>query len=102
VLISNQVNIWADIESDKVGFVEDDSVEGTEQLLRRWFDVLPQERDAIAARARPSFLKRYTMNRTAVAIDRIFSSGATSSRPVHGGDWVLNDADGQASTKLTP
>jgi glycosyltransferase involved in cell wall biosynthesis len=101
VLISNQVNIWADIESDKVGFVEDDTVEGTEQLLRRWFDVLPQERDAMAARARPSFLKRYTMNRTAVAIDRILSSGAASSRPVHGGDWVLNDADGQASTKLT-
>lgn len=101
VLISNQVNIWADIEVDKVGLVEDDTVEGAERLLRRWFDVLPVERDAMAARARPSFLKRYTMDRTAVAIDRIFSSEATSSRHVHGGNWVLNDADERAGRKLT-
>jgi glycosyltransferase involved in cell wall biosynthesis len=101
VLISNQVNIWADIESDKVGFVEDDTLEGTERLLRRWFDLAPAERDAMAALARPCFLKRYTMNKTAVAIDRIFSSETTSFRQVHGGDWVSNDADGQAGTKLT-
>jgi glycosyltransferase involved in cell wall biosynthesis len=96
VLISNQVNIWADIESDKVGFVEDDTIEGTERLLRRWFDASPAERDAMAARARPSFLKRYTMNRTALAIDRIFSSQATALRQVHGGDWVSSDVDAQA------
>ena len=101
VLISNQVNIWADIESDKVGFVEDDTIEGTERLLRRWFNLPPQERDAMAARARPSFLNRYTMNRTAEAIDQIFSSQVTSFRQVHGGDWVSNNADGQAGTKLT-
>jgi glycosyltransferase involved in cell wall biosynthesis len=101
VLISNQVNIWADIVSDKVGFVEDDTIEGTERLLRRWFDVAPAERDAMAARARPSFLKRYTMNRTALAIDRIFSSGATSFRQVHRGDWASSDADEQAGTNLT-
>ncbi len=92
VLISNQVNIWADIESDKVGFVEDDTLEGTERLLRRWFDVLPVERDAMAARARPSFLKRYTMNRTAVAIDQLFSSEASSAGMGDGEDQVPNNA----------
>jgi glycosyltransferase involved in cell wall biosynthesis len=101
VLISNQVNIWADIESDKVGFVEDDTLEGTEKLLRRWFNLAPAERDAMAARARPSFLKRYTMNRTALAIERIFSPEATSFSQVHGGDCVSSDADGQAGTKPT-
>jgi glycosyltransferase involved in cell wall biosynthesis len=74
VLISNQVNIWPDINSDSVGLVDDDTLEGTERLLRRWFDLQPEEREAMAARARPSFIKRYAMNRAAVAINRIFSS----------------------------
>ncbi len=87
--------------TDKVGFVEDDTIEGTERLLRRWFDVAPAERDTMAARARSSFLKRYTMNRTAEAIDRIFSSGATSFRKAHRGDWASSDADEHAGTKLT-
>ncbi len=37
VLISNQVNIWREIENDGAGLVEDDTPEGTERLLRRWF-----------------------------------------------------------------
>ncbi len=73
VLISNQVNIWPEIESDGAGIVEDDTPEGTERMLRRWFDLLPAERDAMVARTRPSFLKRYTLNRTVDAIERQFS-----------------------------
>lgn len=74
VLISNQVNIWQEIEGDGVGLVDDDTLEGTERLLRRWFDLPPAERSAMAARARPSFVARYAMNRTAAAINRLFSS----------------------------
>lgn len=74
VLISNQVNIWPDIKADGAGLVEGDTVDGTEQLLRGWFKLPREERDAMAARARVSFVKRYTMNRTAVAINRLFSA----------------------------
>jgi glycosyltransferase involved in cell wall biosynthesis len=72
VLISNQVNIWPEIEADGVGLVEEDTLAGTESLLRRWFETDPAEREAMAARARPCFLARYTMNRTASVINEIF------------------------------
>jgi glycosyltransferase involved in cell wall biosynthesis len=74
VLISNQVNIWPAIQEDGVGLVEDDTLEGTERLLRRWFGLDTAERDAMAARARPSFENRFTMDRTALAIENLFSS----------------------------
>ncbi len=74
VLISNQVNIWAEIEGDGVGLVDDDTLEGTERLLRRWFELPAAERDAMAARARRSFAGRFAMNRAAVAINRAFLS----------------------------
>lgn len=79
VLISNQVSIWQKIESDGAGLVDDDTLEGTERLLRRWFDLLPAERDAMAARTRASFERHFTMNRTALALDRVFASAASSA-----------------------
>jgi glycosyltransferase involved in cell wall biosynthesis len=79
VLISNQVNIWPEIESDGVGLVEADTLEGTERLLRRWFTLPAEERAAMAARSRPSFEKRFTMNRTALAIDQLFASVSSSA-----------------------
>jgi glycosyltransferase involved in cell wall biosynthesis len=72
VLISNQVNIWADIEADGVGLVDEDTLEGTERLLRRWFVLPTAERDAMAFRARACFIRRFSMSRAAVAINRIF------------------------------
>jgi len=74
VLISNQVNIWQAIEVDGVGLVDDDTLDGTERLLRRWFELPAAERDAMGARARGSFLARFAMNRAAVAINRTFIS----------------------------
>jgi len=74
VLISNQVNIWPEIAGDGVGLVDDDTLEGAERLLRRWFGLPAAERDAMAARARGTFISRYAMNRAAVAINRVFAS----------------------------
>ncbi len=74
VLISNQVNIWQDIEADKVGLVDEDTPEGIERLLLQWFDLPRQERNAMAARARPSFVRRYGMYRAAQAISHLFAA----------------------------
>jgi glycosyltransferase involved in cell wall biosynthesis len=81
VLISNQVNIWPEIEKDGVGLVEEDTLAGTERLLRRWFELSPRERAAMSARTRSCFEKRFTMNRTVLAIERLFSS--VDSTPEH-------------------
>jgi glycosyltransferase involved in cell wall biosynthesis len=72
VLISHQVNIWREIESDGAGLAEDDTLEGTVRLLRRWCDLLPAERAAMAARAQPCFATRFSMLRTAAVIKDVF------------------------------
>jgi glycosyltransferase involved in cell wall biosynthesis len=77
VLISNQVNIWPDVEEDRVGLVDEDTLDGTERLLRRWFELPAAEREGMAARARPSFVRRYAMNRAALAINRVFAMSST-------------------------
>ena len=80
VLISNQVNIWEDIEADKVGMVDEDTLQGTKQLLLRWFELPSEERSAMASRARPSFAMRYGMNRAALAINHTFESAKNTGR----------------------
>ena len=72
VLISNQVNIWPEIQSAGVGMVEDDTLEGTEKLMRNWFALPQTERDAMSARAYPFFLSQYSMKNGAQAINRAF------------------------------
>ena len=92
VLISNQVNIWPEIESCGVGLVEEDSLEGTRRLLRRWVELSPAGRDAMAARARPCFTAHYTMNRAVEAVNEVFASLLPLARR----ESVPLQADGQS------
>jgi glycosyltransferase involved in cell wall biosynthesis len=68
VLISNQVNIWQEIVSDRAGFAEEDTLEGTSRNLGRWFTLTEEERKELAACARSTFLQRYLITRAAGAI----------------------------------
>jgi glycosyltransferase involved in cell wall biosynthesis len=97
VLISNMVNIWPEIDSDGAGLVEEDTLEGTERLLRRWFDLQPAEREAMAARARPCFKRRFTMNRTASAIQRLFAPVASATGKGDGASRSANVVDASLS-----
>ncbi len=72
VLISNQVNIWSEMQSEGVGLVEDDTQEGTKRLLRRWLELPVEERESMAARCHPCFLRRYSMESTAQALRDVF------------------------------
>jgi len=74
VLISNQVNIWPDIEQEQVGFVEPDTLEGTKQLLSQWLALHGAGRAAISARTTEVFRRRYSMRSCAAAIKEFFSS----------------------------
>lgn len=77
VLISNQVNIWQQILEDRVGFVEEDTLPGTVELLRRWFASVPSERNEMASRARRCFLSRFSIDRAVTTIAELFGSDAT-------------------------
>jgi glycosyltransferase involved in cell wall biosynthesis len=73
VLTTNKVNIWREIQQDGAALIEDDTLEGTERLLRRWLQLPPAEREAMAARARPCFTARYSMKETAIVIRDLFA-----------------------------
>ena len=63
VLISNQVNIWREIEADGAGFVENDDLAGTTALLNRWLATSPEVRAAMKESARNCFARRFEIER---------------------------------------
>lgn len=61
VLISDQVNIWREIEEAGGGLVAPDTLAGTCDLLDRWHGLNGAERDAMAKRGAALFESRFTM-----------------------------------------
>ena len=74
VLISNQVNIWPEIEQEKVGLVAPDTLAGTEELISRWLALPEADRNGMAERATEVFRRRYSMRSCAAAINGLFES----------------------------
>lgn len=73
VLISNQVNVWPQIEEDRAGLVEPDTLDGTRSLLTRWFAMNDAEKSAMELRTIPSFKARFSMRNCAKAIRDLFT-----------------------------
>jgi glycosyltransferase involved in cell wall biosynthesis len=65
VLISNQVNIWREIQADKAGLVEPDDLAGTTRLLENWLDRDVAQREVFSRNALACFQRHFEM--TAVA-----------------------------------
>jgi glycosyltransferase involved in cell wall biosynthesis len=63
VLISNKVNIWREIETDGAGYVENDDLAGTSDLLKRWFATEPEMRSAMKEKATNCFANRFEIER---------------------------------------
>jgi glycosyltransferase involved in cell wall biosynthesis len=63
VLISNKVNIWREIEGDAAGYVENDDLPGTANLLERWLATSPDMRLAIKRNATNCFANRFEIER---------------------------------------
>ncbi len=74
VLLSDQVNIAADIAQDGAGFMEPDTAEGTLRLLERWLSATPAARATIAERGIETFRRRYDMRENAKTILRLFEA----------------------------
>jgi glycosyltransferase involved in cell wall biosynthesis len=80
VLLSDKVNIAAEIASDGAGLMEPDTEKGTERLLARWIGMGAEEREAMGARARACFSARYDMRENAKAVLRLFEKGSDGGR----------------------
>ena len=75
VLISNQVNIWREIESSGGGIVGDDSLEGTQGTLSRWMQFSSRDKKLMGEYAlncfRNSFAKGPASKKFLEAMDAI-------------------------------
>ncbi|HUX45422.1 MAG TPA: glycosyltransferase [Terracidiphilus sp.] len=65
VLISDQVNIWREIETAKSGLVEPDTEEGTARLIRRFCAMEPEDRARMRVAAREGFLQHFDIESSA-------------------------------------
>jgi glycosyltransferase involved in cell wall biosynthesis len=61
VLISNQVNIWREIQAEGAGLVEDNTEEGTKKLLSGWMERSVSDRSEMGNKARRTFEKLYAI-----------------------------------------
>ena len=85
VLISNQVSICCEIESDKAGLVADDTPAGAEQLLRCWEGLSLADKTAMKLAAVASYKKRFSMCEVAtkvIHVIHILSDGRDKFMPV--------------------
>jgi glycosyltransferase involved in cell wall biosynthesis len=65
VLISNQVNIWREIMEGGAGIVEDDTMEGTAQLLDKWIRSSSEEKGIMGRKAQNVFTQNFTIRNAA-------------------------------------
>jgi glycosyltransferase involved in cell wall biosynthesis len=61
VMISNQVNIWREIESMGGGFIADDTLGQTQQMLEKWQSISQAEKNDMGFRARNTFEKFFSI-----------------------------------------
>lgn len=60
VLISNQVNIWREIESSGGGLVADDTLHGTQKMLEQWFRFSDHQKRLMGERALNCFRSAFS------------------------------------------
>ena len=78
VLISNKINIWREIEGDGAGYVENDDLSGTVNLLRRWVAAPESSRAEMREKARKCFAAHFEIER---ATDSLLAVIANPSQP---------------------
>ena len=80
VLISDQVNICRQIESEGAGIVAPDTLDGTIALLERWHETSAETRTRMGEHALRSFHEHYDTQETSRAIVRLFEQ-ANAGQP---------------------
>ncbi len=65
ILISDKVNIWQEIKNSHAGFVENDTENGTENLLNKWCASNSEERKSMGNNALSAFQKYFTVEQAA-------------------------------------
>lgn len=72
VLLTDKVNIAEPVAADGAGLVETDTVAGIQRLIERWISLSPEQRQAMSAQARRTFLDRYDMKKNTRLLFALF------------------------------
>jgi glycosyltransferase involved in cell wall biosynthesis len=72
-LISNQVNIWREIEADGAGLVADDNLQGACWLLRSYLDLPTDRKIAMRQAARICFERRFEIGKAAETLHAVLA-----------------------------
>jgi len=78
VLISDQVNIFEEVERDGAALVAPDTLAGTADLIGRWIALSQEKRTRMQIAARRSFESRFNTQRLPSIILSLFENVATS------------------------
>lgn len=63
VLISNKVNIWREIEEDRAGLVNDDTLQGCISLLSQWSELSQMDKNSMRVAAKNTFLNHFEISK---------------------------------------
>ncbi len=78
VLISNKVNIWREVEAAAAGIVDDDTLDGTVNIIEHFAKLDHNARMAMGEAGRRLFLDRYTIDGAANKLLDVLSQGIVS------------------------
>lgn len=79
VLISNQVNIWREIEAAQAGVIDHDTIEGATQQIQTWLTMPTEQRDGMRTHARACFLDNFHLERAAGSLVDVVSNHVRAS-----------------------
>jgi glycosyltransferase involved in cell wall biosynthesis len=65
VLISNQVNIWKEIEQSGAGKIATDTIEGTASLISYWMSLSADQKEQLFINARAAFVNHFSISSAA-------------------------------------
>ena len=68
VLISDQVNIWREIETGGGGLIANDSIAGTQQLLESWVNLPDNQKQIMRVKARKVFETSFHVKQTTMRL----------------------------------
>jgi len=90
VLISNQVNIWQEIEADGAGLVAKNTLAGTQSLFQRWESFSTGQKQAMKRAAKESYSKRFGVTAAAenllTTLAMLTGRKPAANRPPESGD----------------
>lgn len=73
VLISNQVNIWREIEKEGAGIVDNDDKPGVEKMLKKWLEFTPEQQAEMSGKAKLTYEKYFEINTIAQNYTDVFA-----------------------------